>query len=308
MENEILVSICIPTFNRAKYLDSLLTSIVTQAGFDKSVEIVISDNCSDDNTQVVAKRYTTMYENVLYFRNTENVGMENNFISALSSGSGKFLKLVNDYAIFEPGSIMKIKSLISEHSVNKPVIFFGNNNVDVQVDFQEINSLNEFVSKVSYWSTWISCFGIWKEYYAQIDKDQHQGFMFFHTSVLFQNILAAEKAFVDNTNYLTFQNVESKGGYSLFEVFLNGYIDKVLLKAVTLGHITRGTFRTEKIKFMEYFLFPWYRRVGESKYGNGFNDRGAIYMMYTHYWSNWQFYIQILKIVTRRLVKFVRND
>ena len=52
--NKPLLSICIPTYNRAHYLKECLGSIVAQ--FDDrdvrdNVEVVVSDNASPDNTR-----------------------------------------------------------------------------------------------------------------------------------------------------------------------------------------------------------------------------------------------------------------
>ena len=53
-----LVSFCIPTYNRARYLDSLLESLTQQlAEFPHTFEVLISDNGSDDDTAAVVSRY-----------------------------------------------------------------------------------------------------------------------------------------------------------------------------------------------------------------------------------------------------------
>ena len=63
MEKEqYLVSICIPTYNRAPYLKKCLDSLVCQPEFQQGlVEIVVSDNASTDDTEKVAEAYSTAY-------------------------------------------------------------------------------------------------------------------------------------------------------------------------------------------------------------------------------------------------------
>ena len=57
MNNTPCVSICIPTYNRARYLDSLLSSLADSlTEFPHSFEVVVADNCSEDNTQDVVAR------------------------------------------------------------------------------------------------------------------------------------------------------------------------------------------------------------------------------------------------------------
>lgn len=52
-----LLSICIPTYNRAEYLRRTLDSIVSQEDFDSNCEIVTSDNSYTDNTEGVCRNY-----------------------------------------------------------------------------------------------------------------------------------------------------------------------------------------------------------------------------------------------------------
>ena len=51
-----LLSICIPTYNRSKSLRICLLSILSQTkGYEEDVEVVVSDNCSDDDTMQVVE-------------------------------------------------------------------------------------------------------------------------------------------------------------------------------------------------------------------------------------------------------------
>ena len=51
-----LLSICIPTYNRAQFLPALLESIITQInGHEDKVEIIVSDNASTDNTKQITQ-------------------------------------------------------------------------------------------------------------------------------------------------------------------------------------------------------------------------------------------------------------
>jgi abequosyltransferase len=54
-----LLSICIPTYNREKYLKSAIESVLSQADEKNRnlIEICISDNCSKDNTEKLVKTF-----------------------------------------------------------------------------------------------------------------------------------------------------------------------------------------------------------------------------------------------------------
>ena len=77
----ILLSICIPTYNRSKTLENTLNSLFSNPEFDSNkIEVIVSDNCStDDTAQVVAK-----YPLVKYYCNKENV-KDLNFANATNN-------------------------------------------------------------------------------------------------------------------------------------------------------------------------------------------------------------------------------
>ena len=100
-----LVSICIPTYNRSACLKQTLDSILPQKEFvDGRVEVVINDNASTDDTEVVSKSYTTRYSNIHYFKNPENL-LDRNFPITFSRATGKLRKLNNDTAVLLPGAL-----------------------------------------------------------------------------------------------------------------------------------------------------------------------------------------------------------
>ena len=83
-----LLSICIPTYNRSECLAQTVESIINSNSFDNRVEIVISDNCSTDDTEQVCRNYTNMYSNIKYYRQLEPTDIaDKNFIDALSFGT-----------------------------------------------------------------------------------------------------------------------------------------------------------------------------------------------------------------------------
>lgn len=74
-----LLSICIPTFNRAAFLERALAALVPQlASLREHVELVISDNASDDRTVAVVESARALFP-IRYHRNDSNVGVVANF-------------------------------------------------------------------------------------------------------------------------------------------------------------------------------------------------------------------------------------
>ncbi|TYM33353.1 glycosyltransferase family 2 protein, partial [Salmonella enterica subsp. enterica serovar Typhimurium] len=67
----MLISFCIPTYNRKEYLEELLNSINNQEKFNLDIEIFISYNASPDVTQEILDVWRNNFNfPILYQRNS----------------------------------------------------------------------------------------------------------------------------------------------------------------------------------------------------------------------------------------------
>lgn len=89
-----LVSIGIPTYNRANsYLKQALKSAVSQTY--QHIEIIVSDNCSSDDTESVVKEFRD--PRIRYYRQNKNIGAVPNCNFCLEQSQGTyFLALYDD--------------------------------------------------------------------------------------------------------------------------------------------------------------------------------------------------------------------
>ncbi len=115
-----LLSICIPTYNRAHYLQGCLESIVCQ--FDDEavrnlVEVVISDNASEDNTGDLVKGYQKRFDNIKYFRNETNVLFDPNVVNSIEKASGVYCWYMGDDDAIRNGGIKAIVDFLDKNRV-----------------------------------------------------------------------------------------------------------------------------------------------------------------------------------------------
>ena len=103
----IKLSICIPTYNRARFLPDLLDSIVRQIDDNNKdiIEVVISDNASMDNTTEVVNSYRDKIVNLVYFRWDENKGADRNFLKVVELAHGEYCWLMGSDDVIEDGGI-----------------------------------------------------------------------------------------------------------------------------------------------------------------------------------------------------------
>ena len=249
-----LLSICIPTYNRSQYLKKTIDSIIGQEEFKpEDVEIVISDNCSTDDTEIVCKKYTEQYENIKYFKNQENV-RDRNFPLVLSKGSGVLLKLCNDTLIFNKDALNDLLHLIRNCQDEKPVIFTSNNNH--YPNKITVKSLEDFLNTISYNITWIGGLSIWKDdFYSFGNTYEGCDESLWQVPCLLKYVNKKKNAVVYNKRLFTTQTVAKKNiSYGLYKVFHTNYLGFV--KKYINNGISRACFDwLEKDLLLNFFPY-----------------------------------------------------
>ena len=92
-----LLSLCLATYNRERYLDRYLTHHIEAfdaAGID--YEIVVSDNCSTDDTAEILSRYAEGRPRVRLIRQDRNLGAHPNILATLREARGEVVVSISD--------------------------------------------------------------------------------------------------------------------------------------------------------------------------------------------------------------------
>jgi glycosyltransferase involved in cell wall biosynthesis len=111
MPEEPLVSICIPTYNRAGMIDRAIESALGQTY--RNIEIIVIDNDSNDNTAAVVASYVD--ERLTYVKNERNLGMFGNFNRCIELATGKFLHILHSDDYIEPDFTSQCVRFFQEH-------------------------------------------------------------------------------------------------------------------------------------------------------------------------------------------------
>lgn len=91
--DSLFISIGIPTYNRADgYLKETLSSAVNQT-YD-NIEIIVSDNCSTDNTLEAVSSFKD--KRIRYFQQKRNIIANDNFNFCLNQAKGDYFLLLHD--------------------------------------------------------------------------------------------------------------------------------------------------------------------------------------------------------------------
>lgn len=109
-----LLSICIPTYNRAAYLTDLLESLVREHAADpcgEEVVVHVSDNASTDSTPAVVAAYASRLP-LRALRNPTNIGGERNFARLIDVTEGAYFWLLGDDETVAAGSLAGLRALL----------------------------------------------------------------------------------------------------------------------------------------------------------------------------------------------------
>jgi len=108
-------SICFLQYNRIDLLLKSLDNIQKQT-YD-NIEVVVSDDCSEDDTVEKIKELQKTYKFPLIFsRNEKNMGFDYNYRKCLELGSGDYcLALGNDDTIYEPDCIAYLVDFLKQN-------------------------------------------------------------------------------------------------------------------------------------------------------------------------------------------------
>lgn len=87
-----VISVIVPTYNRAKYLSRCIRSVLKQSESSRDYEIIVVDDGSTDETEVVLDAFSSVVRMV---RNDENQGLPASLNRALEIVEGKFVVRVD---------------------------------------------------------------------------------------------------------------------------------------------------------------------------------------------------------------------
>jgi glycosyltransferase involved in cell wall biosynthesis len=97
-EKSPLVSICIPTYNRAGMVGKAIDSALAQTY--PNIEVLVVDNASQDAIEALVATYSDI--RVKFFKNTQNLGLFGNFNRCIELAQGKYIHILHSDDYIDP--------------------------------------------------------------------------------------------------------------------------------------------------------------------------------------------------------------
>lgn len=302
MINQPILTIAIPTYNRANYLDLCLERIGVEIDHLNNaqrdlVKVYISDNASTDNTVNVILRYLDIYgERFKVVRNEKNMGMDYNFSQCYESATTPYVWIFGDDDVLLPSGLSKVLDALIKNEFDLLYVnnyWFlnnyeekprGNDKHTLSVYQNSMNFARRTNVMLTYLSGLIVRSGIGLNYRSELNST--------HLTQLswVLPLLRDGKSFAIIESWVVAAKGGNTGGYGLIRVFGEN------LNKIT-GNILHGKPKEAKviqngviINFFPGFVLEL--RNGSSK----FSEADAELSLKNEFHQNWRYYLFLMPL------------
>ena len=303
MKQKVL-SLCFPTYNRGWCMKEQIERLKScpKDVLDR-MEIIISDNCSTDDTQQIVEDAIADGFVCRYIRNETNLGMDGNFVSCFRKAQGRYVWLLGDDDTIIIDSLVRIVELLDVPEEYGLLHIYQRWNLKQEIIY--VDNKDEMTKYVSYYITFISANIVNTRYVPGIQFEKYMGTWF----TLMPLYLSAYNSEHSNIiyNVQTFEDAKDysrNGGYNYFVVFVQNYI------TIMEEYIPNQ----ELMHWLKKDIWPLIygntiKMLIKGEKGNYKTDQGWR-ILFKYYGSEWYFWRDIVKYpfdVIKRKTKILFN-
>ncbi|MBR4624128.1 MAG: hypothetical protein IKO56_01160 [Alphaproteobacteria bacterium] len=219
-----LLSICIPTNGIPELIFPVLDSIFVQTEVAQDLyEVVVMDNGNNQIFKQQMTDYAAKHDNLIYKQTDAHEFLSES--ECYKAAKGLFIKFINHRTKLLTGTLQYFVDFVRENEKERPSVYFSNGVIKDIKGIAEYDSFDGYVKGLSYWSSWSTGMGFWKDDFDKIPKDAEFNILFPHTTILF-NERHKNKYIIDNIPHLYEIPIShaNKGRYNLFYAFGVEYV------------------------------------------------------------------------------------
>jgi abequosyltransferase len=191
MKNQ-LISIVIPTYERADFLDYCLEVHIPMMK-QYNIQICIFDNASKDNTEEIVSKWVEEYPYLSYHKSETNIGPDANFERALKYPDTNYVWLLGDTYQAPKGGISYLLELIKNKKYDAIVFNLANK---LKLPTKDHDDSNVLLHDLGALMTCLSCLVFSKELLDRANFSRYYQSSFIQTGIIFEDI--ADKDFLIN--------------------------------------------------------------------------------------------------------------
>jgi len=200
------LSICIATYKRGAYIAETIEAILHE--LPESVEVIIVDGASPDNTREAIEPFVRRSSVLRYIRETTNSGVDQDFDKAVGYARGEYCWLLSDDDILVPGAVTRVLGAL-ESSLDLLVVNSQMRTADLSTElsprllpvtsdrYYDAGSADEFLAEVGDYLSFIGAVVIRRSRWLEREREPYFGSLFIHVGVIFQSPLPCVKVLAD---------------------------------------------------------------------------------------------------------------
>lgn len=244
------ISLCIPTNGVKEWVFPVLKSIYDEPVDEEQFQVVVTDNGDNEEFYRDMMQFRRDHANLVYERT--NAPLFLNEIAAYKRAAGSFIKFVNHRTVLLPNTLCEWICFVEDHIDEKPAVYFSEGMLRRPKDVFSCNDFDSFVKTLSYWSSWSTGMGFWKEDFDKITENEPYNELFPHTTILFHE-RKKRRYVIDNRVMLKEIPTGNtpKGCYDLFYAFSVEYLS-ILLQLCRDGDLSIESFLKIKEENLEF--------------------------------------------------------
>jgi abequosyltransferase len=304
MNNDILLSICIPTYNRSGILKGSLERIYSQTHNKKlPIEILISDNCSTDKTKDVISDFIERGMDIRYIRNDTNIGMDRNFYQCYRSARGFYIVVIGDDDYLIDGKLEKLLSYLTTGEYGLVHLKTQKNQNSIEI----VNDSNQMYLATSYWLTYITSNIINRKVIENYQFEKYFGTFLLVLPLYIYAIKSANKNLLVNERiFESGLSKKTNGGYNFFKVFCDEYL-KIWNYFLSLGYVSEKNFFSLKKDIYINYLVPMIYKLLIIKFENKYDLNNSWKYILKNYYLNFYTYIHLLIFPVKFLIRYIKK-
>jgi len=273
MDNKPLLSICIPTYNHAPFLDLVLKRL-RDICVKNRIHIYISDNNSEDNTEAVVESAKLSNGFIHYYRQNVNIGPDDNFEFVLKMSDTKYRWLMSDacYVDEMDGLIEDLSTSDYDGYILGAPYYRGRFLPNRRIEY--CNSI-DLMRDVGWHLSWISCMIYNERLIQKMDFRRYKNSSFNQTALMFDPTAYNKSTFVFN-NRIIVKNItlqdypimkESGWTYHVFDVMYRQWYLLIMSLPLYYPYETKIKCINESYKYSSAIgVFAHIRRRVENKW------------------------------------------
>lgn len=259
IDSNELLSIVIPTYNRAQILEENLQKMLPNLK-KYNINIYISDDSTNDDTEIFVKKMALSYNNIFYYRNHIPLGHDENCIYSLSLPTSKYVWYLGDAIIIRTSFFDDIIKLLK--SADYDYVCMNADGRDLNVESQLFVDKKSILSKIGWHLTYSGVTIYSAEVLKRLSIDLNKTRNFPQLALIYKAVKDDIRLFWINSKVVySNPNKVSYWGANLFDIFINDLRNLLIYCGFSESDATFGVRdHAERTGVFSYYMIAMLRK------------------------------------------------